>query len=71
MTCDCCELFIEHPSLTKKTYSMGCDWCAARYIAHGGKDGIERWVRYGVNEKRATQLRLSGELVDPELKRRK
>lgn len=71
MACDCCALFIAYPGLTKKTYSMGCDWCAARYIAHGGKDDIaERWVRYGVNERRATQLRLAGEFVDPELKRK-
>ena len=71
MICDCCVTHLEYPELTKKTYSMGCNWCAARYVANGGKEDIANWSRNGVDVRQATQLRLSAEFVNPEIKERR
>lgn len=57
------------PGLTRKTYSMGCNHCAARYLENGGAD-VSAWAHYGVDPRKATQLRTMGELIDPELKRK-
>lgn len=68
--CDCCLLAMNYPDLTRKTYSMGCNYCGARYLANGGEH-IGDWEKYGGSVKLATQLQMQGELIDPELKRRK
>jgi hypothetical protein len=78
---------MQYPSLTKRTYSMGCDYCAARYLRDNA-DGVVRregfddeevrsapditkWTVYGVDEKRAYLLKAEGVFIDPELKQRK
>jgi hypothetical protein len=71
VTCECCQLAANMPELTRRSYSMGCVWCAARYVAHGGEHDIARWVVYGVDAKEATTLRLNGEFHEPDLKQRK
>lgn len=69
--CDCCLTAMQYTDLTKKTYSMGCNWCAARYLNDGGEADISKWECYGVNPQEVNELRASGELIDPSLKRRK
>lgn len=68
--CDCCTTALNYPDLTRKTFSLGCVYCGARYLANGGKH-ISDWERYGVSVKSATEAQLQGELIDPELKKRK
>lgn len=71
MSCDCCELALNYPDLTVRRYSQGCNWCAARYLSRGGQADIRKWACYGVDPRRANELRRMGELIDPDLKRRK
>jgi hypothetical protein len=64
-------LAMQYPGLTKRSYSMGCAYCAARYLRDGGEDDLSKWERYGVSVREAHALRMQGEFIDPELKKRK
>lgn len=68
--CDCCLTAMNYPDLTRKQYSMGCNYCAARYLAHGGEADVSKWEHYGVDVNTVNELRQQGELIDPELKRK-
>lgn len=63
--CDCCALKVQYPDLTKRTYSQGCNYCAARYLHDGGEADITKWSVYGVDPDTVNALRRRGELIDP------
>lgn len=67
--CTDCLTAINYSHLTRRTYSMGCSYCGARYLAHGGQH-IGDWDRFGGSSRQATELKMQGELIDPELKRK-
>lgn len=68
--CDSCLTAMNYPDLTRRQYSTGCIYCAARYIRDGGKE-LSDWGRHGINERDAYAMRAEGVFVDPELRRRK
>lgn len=70
-SCDCCLLAMNYPDLTRKTYSMGCNYCAARYQHNGGESDLTKWVPYGIDLNVVNRLRRDGEFIDPELKKRR
>lgn len=68
--CDDCITAMNHPALPVKRFSMGCNYCAARYLMAGGQDDVSTWAYYGVDHNVVNELRQQGELIDPELKRK-
>lgn len=69
--CDCCAHALHWPQVTKRQYSMGCNWCAARYLRDGGEADIAKWEMYGVDVNEVNELRRQGEFIDPEIRKRK
>lgn len=69
--CDCCNIALHYPDLTKKTYSMGCVYCGARHLRDWPDRDISAWEYYGVTYKQASEARQQGEFFEPQLRRRR